>query len=163
MSKKLIYLLVALILPGIIFVFLKMFGRNEFTIPVYYQQGVADVQGTCSGDYKSPYQVPDSIMSRIRSSQMPLPVLVVADSSGSMKRGMIHLQEQIAARDFDLVFSTGSDRPWDQWLACFFFLKKPWSAVLVDSENRIRGYYNPKTREEVDRLAVEMKILLKQY
>lgn len=163
MSKKLIYLLVALILPGIIFVFLKMFGRNEFSIPVYYQNGVADVQGTCLGEYESPYLVPDSIMDRIRSSQMPIPVLVVADSSGSMRVGMVHLQEQINTRDFELVFSTDSDRPWDEWLACFFFLRKPWSVVLVDSENRIRGYYNPKTREEVDRLAVEMKILLKQY
>lgn len=33
--------------------------------------------------------------------------------------------------------------------------------VLVDSERRIRGYYNVMDLEEVDRLVIEMKILLK--
>jgi hypothetical protein len=37
------------------------------------------------------------------------------------------------------------------------------SVALVDHKNRIRGYYDGKDRDEVDRLIVEMKIILKQY
>jgi hypothetical protein len=52
----------------------------------------------------------------------------------------------------------------DEQLAhCFLFLKKPWTTILIDREKRIRGYYAPSTREESDRLIVEMKILLKKY
>jgi len=34
---------------------------------------------------------------------------------------------------------------------------------LLDDQRRIRGYYDPQSREEVDRLIVELKILLKKY
>jgi hypothetical protein len=40
----------------------------------------------------------------------------------------------------------------------------PDSAVtIVDNQNRIRGYYDATDRDEVDRLIVEIKIILKQY
>ncbi|MEJ0032675.1 MAG: hypothetical protein WDO15_20995 [Bacteroidota bacterium] len=35
--------------------------------------------------------------------------------------------------------------------------------VIVDDQKRIRGYYTPTSRKETDRLAVELRILLKQY
>ncbi len=35
--------------------------------------------------------------------------------------------------------------------------------ILIDKEKRIRGFYDGTNREEVDRLIVEMKILLKSY
>ncbi|NJL11584.1 MAG: SCO family protein [Microscillaceae bacterium] len=35
--------------------------------------------------------------------------------------------------------------------------------ILVDKEGRIRGYYNGTEREEVDRLILEIKILLHEY
>jgi len=37
------------------------------------------------------------------------------------------------------------------------------SIALVDHLGRIRGYYRGDDRDEVDRLIVEMKIILKQY
>jgi hypothetical protein len=42
MSKKIIYLLIALCLPALIFVFLKFFGKNQFDIPVYFKDGVEE-------------------------------------------------------------------------------------------------------------------------
>jgi hypothetical protein len=35
--------------------------------------------------------------------------------------------------------------------------------VLVDFEKRIRGQYDVSSLEEMDRLIVEMKIILKRY
>ena len=41
--------------------------------------------------------------------------------------------------------------------------KAPANVVLVDSEKRIRGYYSIGSREEVDRLILELQILLSKY
>ena len=56
-----------------------------------------------------------------------------------------------------------SDTRYKRWTSCIFFIKKPYNAVLVDEENRIRGYYAVDNREEMDRLILEMQILLKKY
>ncbi len=163
MPKKFIYLLLALILPIGVFVFLRMFGKNEFTIPVYYEQGVSDLQPSCTFTYPVPYTIPDSIMQRIGWASDKLVVLLVADTSSVVDLGLKHLQEEFEVNDFQIIYPSGENDSWDHWYACFFFLKRPWSAVLIDSEKRIRGYYAPNSREEVDRLIVEMKILLKKY
>lgn len=163
MSKKFIYLLLALLLPIGVFVFLRMFGKNEFTIPVYYKQGVEDVQPSCTYTYPVPYSVPDSIMQRIGLAADKSVVLLIADTSTVVDIGLKRLQEEFEPTDFQLVYPSGGQASLDHWYSCFFFLKKPWSAVLIDSEKRIRGYYAPNSREEVDRLIVEMKILLKKY
>lgn len=151
----------ALILPGIIFVFLKVFGRNEFSIPVYYQQGVEEVRETCGYPYETPYLVPDSILNFFAEGEKA--VLLVANSTDKIKSNMSHVVSQVASDKYQVVYATHSGLPWDEWYSCFFFLQKPWSVVLIDSENQIRGYYNPETREEADRLTVELKILLRQY
>jgi hypothetical protein len=39
----------------------------------------------------------------------------------------------------------------------------PRNVVLVDSKKKIRGYYTIGSREEADRLILEMEILLKKY
>jgi hypothetical protein len=163
MSKKSIYLLLALILPIGVFVFLRLFGKNEFTIPIYYEQGVTEVQPSCAYTYPVPYTIPDSIMRKIERAADKSVVLLVADTSSVVNVGLRRLQEEFESTDFQLVYPSGEQTSWDHWYACFFFLKRPWSAVLIDSEKRIRGYYAPNSREEVDRLIVEMKILLKKY
>jgi hypothetical protein len=44
-----------------------------------------------------------------------------------------------------------------------FLLEGPRQAVLIDSQRRIRGFYDLRNRDEVDRLRVELKILLEKY
>jgi len=162
MSKKSIYLLIALILPVCVFVFLRKFGKNEFTIPVYYEQGVTDKQPSCSYTYPVPYTIPDSIMQQLGVVDKKV-VLVLADTSSVVEVGMKRLREEFESTDFQIVIPSGVNASLDHTYACFFFLERPWFAVLIDPEKRIRGYYAPNSREEVDRLIVEMKILLKKY
>ncbi len=50
-----------------------------------------------------------------------------------------------------------------RWSSCVFMVHAPRNVVLVDSEKKIRGYYVIDSREETDRLIVEMEILLKKY
>ena len=51
----------------------------------------------------------------------------------------------------------------DDWRKCIFLLNQPNQTVLMDKERRIRGFYDLRLRDEVDRLRVELKILLKKY
>jgi len=164
MSKKLIYLVLALLLPIAVFIFLRTFGKNEFSIPVYYEQGVSEVvQPNCNYTYPVPYSIPDSVLQRSGWTKESPVAVFVADTSKVVKVNLKRLQEEFDASDFQLLIPSEENSIQDHWYACFFFLKKPWSVVLIDSEKRIRGYYAPTSREEMDRLIVEMKILLKQY
>src|SRR5437899_2470523 len=65
MTKKIVYLLLALALPGLIFIFLKLFGKNHFDIPVYYMEGVSDLPVECMGSHKGQYILADSILRTI--------------------------------------------------------------------------------------------------
>jgi len=169
MSKKLIYLFLALLLPGLIFVFLRKFGKNEFNIPVYYEAGVEGTSGTC-GPYLAPYKVADSVLQIIGKANSPIlvvigkansPILVVTDTSAEVKRNLTHLKSEFG--DTFSLTTSEADARWLFWVDCVFLLQKPWTAVLIDAQGRIRGYYAPASREEADRLMVELRILLKQY
>lgn len=162
MSRKFIYLVLALILPVGVFIFLRSFGKNEFYIPVYYEQGIEDPSAGCPYLYSAPYRVADSILLRIGKTHYPATLLVV-DTSSQVKAGLKRLTGEFEPSEYQLLFPDKDPTIWDHWCACVFFLHKPWSAVLIDSKNQIRGYYSPNTREEMDRMIVEMKILLKKY
>jgi len=161
MIKKLIYLFLALLLPIGVFIFLKAFGKNEFSIPIYFESEIPEYPTSCSYNYSIPYIVPDSVMKATGWKGETI-ALIIADNSSDVKKNLNHLSEEFGAADFQIILADESST-WDNWYSCFFFLKKPWSAVLVDADRKIRGYYAPNSREETDRLIVEMKILLKQY
>src|SRR5688572_12231810 len=65
MSKKVIFLILALLLPATIFVFLKLFGKNEFEVPVLHEKSVPDVNDKCNFSYNIPYRIADSVVSSL--------------------------------------------------------------------------------------------------
>jgi len=65
--------------------------------------------------------------------------------------------------EIQIIYPAGKIAAPDEFYDCDLLLQKPLSIVLVDDQRRIRGYYDPQHRDEVDRLIVEMKILLKKY
>ncbi len=162
MIKKLIYLFLALLLPIGVFIFLRAFGKNEFNIPVYYETEMPEYPASCQFSHTVPYAIPDSILQTAGWKEGSV-ALLIADTSPEVMKNIKHLDEEFTTTDFQRIYPYQDTARWDTWCACFFFLKKPWSAVLIDSERKIRGYYAPNSREEMDRLTVEMKILLKQY
>lgn len=157
--KKLV-LIVALLLPVAIFIFLKFFGKNEFTIPVYYESGVEHPPAGCNRSYDVPYLVSDSLLNSF--DWRGKPVLVVADASGEVQGVLTHLDDRIR-EEIQTIYLSGKDDYLDTLFACDLLLQPPWKMVLIDDQRRIRGYYDPEDREEIDRLTVELKILLKQY
>jgi hypothetical protein len=157
---KKVILIIALLVPIGIFIFLKMFGKNEFSIPVYYETGVENPPANCKREYQAPYLVPAAVLNNVDWNGRP--VLIVIDSSRSVQSSLTGLDEDLAA-EVQTIFLSGKDEYLVELYACDLLLKEPWTTVLVDDQRRIRGYYDPETREEVDRLIVELKILLKKY
>lgn len=166
MSKKPVYLFLALLLPGIIFVFLKYFGKNEFAIPVYYKDGIDSISVICGGDYSKPYALPDSVLSAIDADKKQVRVIVF-DPAQTARVELNRLANIFNPKEFTKIVvqpNTGiSEIRYRRWTSCIFFMKKPYNAVLIDDQNRIRGYYAVDNREEMDRLILEMQILLKKY
>ncbi len=159
--KKVVLLLLALLVPTAIFIFLKRYGRNEFTIPVYYEQSVAEIPTACGPNYQAPYRVAEAALRSL--GWQGNASLIVADTSQEVQKGLRRLREEFDEASVQFISPSMAEVELDKFYTCSVFLQKPWTAILLDDQRRIRGYYAPGTREEIDRLTVEIKILLNQY
>ncbi len=161
--KKRIYLFLALLLPALLFVFLKYAGRNEFNIPVYHDKGVVQVPGGCVSSYPSPYVVPDSVRG---SDHSEVQVLVFPMAGLDIDKVRSRIEDEFGAADVALLEPcklSADSATCARLKKCVLLVNDPYEAVLIDSKGQIRGYYALQTREEEDRLRVELKILLKKY
>jgi hypothetical protein len=91
------------------------------------------------------------------ASGSAIKLFALPETVGEIEKG---LADDFSATDYSLVQIDTSKRA---LLDCVLLLNKPWTAVLVDAEKQIRGYYAPSSREEMDRLKMELSILLKRY
>ncbi|OEK05296.1 hypothetical protein [Roseivirga misakiensis] len=189
MRKKGVFLFLLIILPAAIFVFLKIFGRNEFTIPVYYEQGLTDSLPTPCLD-RTPQQyivnnefVPQGGLKVIHFERLDGPVLKTRLEALERVQDVFYDEKDIALSTFLNGNSIQKSDITDydkriQFLDQFWTINQldstRWSnlkycsmamsnldnrVVLVDGENKIRGYYNILEREETDRLILELRIL----
>jgi hypothetical protein len=154
--KKAILLFLALLLPVCIFVFLKFFGKNEFDVPAFYQESKPAAPADCSFEYASPYRVPDSVMAQVRKDASKTLYLVHFSAAESISRVVENY-----GSDIDVITDPDLNHP--QLRKCVFLMEDSHDIVLIDSESRIRGYYKSSDREEIDRLLLELDILLKKY
>ncbi len=162
MNKKILYLFIALLLPVLIFLFLKYFGKNEFDIPVYYEKGVEDsLTAKCGVKIDQHYFVPDSAMSALKWNGR---ATLVIDINENELKTINELVEDEGFVNLSL-FSLANLPPekLGEFKKCVLFMRNPWNAVLIDNQKRIRGYYKIGHRDDMDRLEVELKILLKKY
>lgn len=164
--KKVFYLFLALLLPGLIFVFLKYGAKNQFDVPIYYAGGVLSTFDHCPLPENKPYVLPDSLwqLGKVSHAQ-PLVMIfgqvgidtkaVASAINEELGGGIISfLSDNVLAMDSMLVI---------KWKDCVFMVKEPMQTVVVDKEGRIRGYYDIRTREEIDRLRLELKIILERF
>lgn len=156
-GKKALYLSLALLLPVGVFVFLKIFGKNEFEVPALYQTAVPVVSPSCGGNYQAPYKIPDSVMTRLSShKRAALYVIYYTDEIQSRITQEITYDEVAFINSKTLGVNNSLKE-------CVLLIPGDEDLVVVDSEGKIRGYYASDDREEVDRLLLEVEILLKKY
>jgi len=189
MKKKGIFLFLLILLPVLIFLFLKGFGRNEFTIPVYYEQGLGDSLSTpCLDRRKQQYYVQspfsaegkikiihfervDGPLTLFRMEELervqdvfgedPEVALVTSVNGASMK--VQEIEDYNARIFFNDAFWKRQEldsMAWAKLKYCDVAMSDLDNrVVLVDKQNRIRGYYNITERDETDRLILELRIL----
>ena len=166
MARKVTYLLIALGLPGLVFVFLKFFGRNEFNIPVFHQESTVEAPVGCFVKLQTPYQVPDTIMHKLGVRSKERATVISYENNHEGERNIEKVKREIGS-DVALIFPNrtmaSEDSVFTKIKNCFLLLNEPYTTVLIDNDRRIRGYYAPSSLEESDRLVLELKILLKKY
>jgi len=182
-------LFTALILPVLVFVFLKIFGRNQFDIPVFNHTEIS-TEVNCEG-VSIPHLVGElEIMEVVISTSKVANIYHVFDAATidlGMK-GLMKVKDRLENRyatihSIGLSDSTNSietlsnkyqiDGLWKIYNAeeqslrdfvnCELMISGDESLVLVDNIGRIRGYYNGSDEEETDRLILEAKILIYEY
>ncbi len=157
-GKKAIFLFLALLLPIGIFIFLKMFGKNEFDIPPFYHDQ-APVAANCNIEYKAPYALADTTMSELRKGRPA--ELYLLNFSGELSA---RIKDELNYSELKIVNSEEFEPlKNDRFRRCVLIIPAEEDLVIVDKQGRIRGYYTSSNREEVDRLFLEVRILLKKY
>jgi hypothetical protein len=177
MNKKVLYLFLALALPGLIFVFLKFFGQNEFEVQVYYKEGLPP-DSICNSTSSAPYAVADSVFRKIGSEGKSAARIIavypfIKDDLSELNRIATKYQPDSVST---IIVSGIPNLPKSElqviqlnydsfgWVVtCSLWVREPWSVVLIDKQNQIRGYYDGSRRDEMDRLDLELSIILKKY
>jgi hypothetical protein len=157
-TKQPILLFLALLLPIAVFLFLKMFGRNEFRVPALFVDALPEISSDCSNPRTLPYRIQSEETQRLGISIDSLACVVV--SKGQQKDRLSRVREEFTGKPlqfFTLTDSTSRSRE------CIFLLQEPFDVALVDRRGQIRGQYNSSERDEVDRLITEIAIIFKEY
>lgn len=186
MKKPLLFFFL-LLLPVLIFLFLRTFGKNEFEVPVLFMDSVT-VPAACSGySYQTPYVIEDSVLQKLSWSEKDSLTIIVFESENKISRHEQKIQVERVLTEFKkqpvhvihifnnkLIHDIKLDSKHKQIsvnenefpiiLNCVFLLESLQDAVIIDSQKRIRGQYNLSKREDADRMIMqEMNILLKRY
>lgn len=155
-----------LCIPAGIFTFLKFFGDNRFDVEVYHSSGV-DRQGCIS--VSGQYHVADSVVMNQNAKNVMVFFIdknEVNTISNTLNRLIDVYQDKVNYRLFaanNLASIQEQDvtrfEDFDNIKNCIFLIDEGASIVLLDKENRIRGYYTLDL-DDIDRLILESKILL---
>jgi protein SCO1 len=190
MKAKGIYLFLLILLPVLIFLFLKGFGKNQFDIPVLYPNGVIDTLEQVSCIDRSPGQyiakAPElelGVVKIIQFEETDGPVLktrleelekvqdifyknskmrltTYLNNTSIQANSISNYNRRITFYDQFWKFEELDSATWSSLKSCALIMTELDNrVVLVDAENKIRGYYNIMEREETDRLILELRIL----
>lgn len=176
-TQKVIIIISVLLSPVLVFLFLKKYGDNKFELPVYYPEGNpiaecsrATQQHKLSLETLSKYDIELPVLIYVPAAQQNEYYSdlnnVLAKYPGVNLWALI-IEGRSALQDERQVFSIDS-LSYRQFINCELilgedhYLNQPISNkyVLVDSEKYIRGYYDCSDLDDIERLDVELDILL---
>ncbi len=164
MNKKFAFLSLALILPLLVFIFLKFFGKNEFVVDPLFQIETAQRITECA-EIKIPYFINDSSYQFLKQDHEQDSLLIILYESKAKDLDASETQLARLQESFKLGSGLGLKRisNSEKSIECSLLLVSPLDLVLMDEKKRIRGQYNSNDRDDVDRLMTELDIILKRY
>lgn len=167
-TVKVIFLVLILAIPAWIFTFLKFFGDNKFDVEVFYSEGINTPIGECD-QVNGQFFVPDNLLPSIGKNSVVVfdqgDLKSVANISARLKdtfiddyQVIVYSQDSLKNESSEL-FQVRIVNDLTITMKCGFINKDPNALILVDKNNRIRGYYS-RDLDEIDRLIVELKIII---
>lgn len=169
MNKRSLLIFLALFLPVFIFLFLKIAGSNRFDVDVFHSTP-SDVKG-CNHDIEFPYFLKSSSHFEIGNDSLTL-VILEPGTKVDDEVGLLVICEKIAGKPVRNKILSGYSLEFNDCNAvsvvddvndignCELLIPEYRNMVLIDGLGRIRGYYQFPDRDELDRLAVEIEILI---
>lgn len=174
---KIAFLVIALIVPSLIYLSLRGFGENKFEIPVYYQTGMPFDGCLTKGEEPhlfqfEPYELQSTQLfylpqwvnddsfyqqcARIKEKHPNVVFTAIADTSNykNLERVLLISDE---AHLYEIV-NCGLVLGQEVEISTPIFNQ----LVLVDINKQIRGYFNGNELEDMDRLDMELDILGKE-
>lgn len=159
-GKKLILLFAALLLPSVIFIFLRTFGKNEFQVPALFTDEVPASAECASIKYPLPYTLEDTVLNKLITGDDSV-VVVFFKSAKSRENALGRPREQYKGTPVSYLELKAEENMFLK--QCIFLLAEPFDIALVDRRGAIRGQYNSQKRDEIDRVITELAILMKKY
>lgn len=161
-KQKVVFLFLALILPVCIFLFLKFFGKNEFSVQPLFVDVYPEIREGCQAIQALPYHIPDSIKAQLPFESDSLVIVYTGETTNESSNQLRRIETEFMQFPVVILKLPNVDKT-RYWKNCIFFLQNPFDLVLLDSKGMIRGQYESAKREEMDRLSTELSIILKQY
>jgi hypothetical protein len=159
--KKAVLLFLALLLPACIFLFLRIFGKNEFNVEPLFQDSKEKIIRAECGEITLPYKIPSRVLSELITAKDSLAIICfdTPDEDPKFRK----LKEELGSEPVHFEISHPGNEARASWYECVFLMTQPADIVVVDRTGTIRGQYNSEDRDEIDRLKTEITILLKKY
>lgn len=170
MKLKRIILVAVLMLPALVFLFLKQFGSNQFDLEIYHQNGIQNGCPANSGQhFVALGEIVDNDGSKVESEIMLGKISVFYSgiaTDGEKNQIARVLQRFDEYPDMQLIGLCGNSDCIGNWMIqpdpifikCQLGLDGTIKLVLVDRQLRIRGYYETKL-DDIDRLITESFVL----
>ena len=162
-GKKALFLFLAFMLPVCVFLFLKIFGKNEFAVQPMFQKELPENISGCD-DVHLPYKVDKKIVDEILSGKDSL-VLIYFERENPSKESLNQMRRaEKLMKDYPMqIAAVETSSPLANNKRCVFLVKDPYDLVLLDHNGLIRGQYVSDDLDEMDRLLTEVDIILKKY
>ena len=186
-SFKILVLTTILLIPAGIYIFLQIFGHNEFDLPIYSENGAEEKKEARIFNFEGLYDINGLAVDNKSFAEEIIILEFVPDLSGNKDRDYLirrvsdifrnegsiriirvftfnnysgSIPEKItgkAGNNISPLF-TGEERMSQRIESAGGYNK----IFLLDNKRKIRGSYLIEDFEEIDRLILEVKILLKK-
>lgn len=175
-SLRILFLVVILAVPSLIFIFLHQYGQNQFDVPVQHPEGI-NIEG-CPNKPEGPFTVPVMDSLGIKEGEYQVVFIEQDEITKAQLNDMRRISQNHSVINFiflhhsplNLQTEEYRQKNWQIYSikkndlkelnSCGFGNINGQSLVLIDPDQHVRGYY-ALSKKELDRLEGELMILKK--